>query len=379
MKKINNLTENFEDELETILRDEGIIDENGMVYADHVIAAQPFSSKDEKVEFVENECIGFIDDEYIYICKNDGTGDYGVERVLITKHSELLQLVEENEDVDEFESYDVSFKIVSNRNPEVYTEGYVTINDEEAEDVDWYYYDAQGMATSQMFVEHDGVDGFKGATDKQRWEVEQFKGDYGEDAFWIDECILQSDDDENKTHVRENLTLIINEGAEMECEVTETNDGDYWGILDFKFNGKRLGLDEDLMEELAENIDSTYAQEERYEILNDTSIACEISKNHYGVYEDDEYYIEETNDVMKSHIEDAKKVFAKQLVRNLGVYSIASRIYEEKHGKLDESGCDKFANNWEQGFESDDVAELYLMTEEDVERIIKEELEEDNY
>lgn len=309
------------------------------------------------------------------------------EELLEEIKEELVEFINNGGEVSEktkeainyFEPIRVDFKIVSNRNDEVYTEGYVNINDAEAEDCDWYYYDAQGMPNTQFFVEHNGVDGFKGATDKQKWEVEQFRGDYAEEDWWMTQAILESDEDENRTYMRENLTLIINEGAEMECEVTETNDGDYWGMLDFKFNGKRLGLDEDLMEELAENIDSTYAQEGRYEILDDTSIACEISKNHYGIYEDDKYYIEETNDVIKSHIEDAKKVFAKQLVRNLGVYGIASRIYEEEHGKLDESACDKFANNWEQAFEDFDVAELYLMTEEDVERIIKEELEEDDY
>lgn len=309
------------------------------------------------------------------------------EEMLEEIKEELVEFINNGGEVSEktkeainyFEPIRIDFKIVSNRNPEVYTDGYVEINDAEAEDCDWYYYDAQGMPNTQFFVEHDGVDGFKGATDKQQWEVEQFRVDYGEDAFWIDECILQSDYDENRTYVRENLTLIINEGAEMECEVTETCDGDYWAMLDFSFNGKSLRLDEDLMEELAEEIDSTYAGEGRYEILDGTSINCEISKNHFGVYEDDEYYIEETESIMKEHINNAEKVFAKQLVRNLGVYGIASVIYQEKHGKLDESGCDKFANNWEQGFESEDVVELYLLTEEDVERIIKEEIEEDNY
>ena len=201
MKKINNLTENFEDELETILRDEGIIDENGMVYADHIIAAQPFSSKDEKVEFVENECISFIDEEYIYICKNDGIGDYGVERVLIRKHSELLSLLEEeDEDAEEFESYDVSFKIVSNRNNEVYTEGYVEINDAEAEDTARYYWNGSGYDSHQIIWYDD---------ESERWE---FESDLMDEVDWTTDVILQSDEDENRTYVRENLTIIINEG-----------------------------------------------------------------------------------------------------------------------------------------------------------------------
>ena len=39
--------------------------------------------------------------------------------------------------IEEFEEFDVNFKIVSNKNENVYCEGYVTINYDEAEDVDW--------------------------------------------------------------------------------------------------------------------------------------------------------------------------------------------------------------------------------------------------
>lgn len=113
------------------------------------------------------------------------------------------------------ESFDVNFKIVSNRNKEVYIRGYVTINDEKGEDVDWYYYNASGFPDTQMFIEHEGVK-ITGATDEQKNEVEQLRNDYFEDAFWIDNAILQSEEDENRTYVRANCTLIINEGEKME-------------------------------------------------------------------------------------------------------------------------------------------------------------------
>ena len=276
---------------------------------------------------------------------------------------------------NEFESYDVEFKIVSNRNEEVYVEGYVTINDAEAEDVDWYYYDAQGMATSQMFVEHDGVDGFKGATDKQKWEVEQFRVDYGEDAFWIDEVILQSDDDENKTHVRENLTLIINEGAKMECELIHTPNkflgfNQYFCEIIPRFNGEKINL-AGFMEENNLILDPYGCQDDSKFAIEGSHIYCELSADYF---EDGE--IEYNEKVVNK---DVEYIYKQYLTSELGVYGIASVIYQEKHGKLDESSCDKFANNWEQGFESEDVVELYSLTSEDVERIIKEELEEDNY
>ena len=270
----------------------------------------------------------------------------------------------------------INFKIISNKNENIYQEGYVEVPEDVEEMPEWFYYDQNGFAIPRVFTHHDEIGLTQiGATDEQASDVDEFNRIiFADEIDFINDAILNAEEDENRTYVRKDITIIVNEGAKMECEVTETNDGDYWAMIDFKFNGKKLGLDEDLMVELAEEIDSTYAGEGRYEILDDTSIICEISKNHFGVYEDDEYYIEETNDVMKSHIEDAENVFSKQLVRNLGVYGIASGIYQEEHGKLDESACDKFASNWEQGFEMKDVTELYFIEGEDVERIIKEEI-----
>ena len=82
------------------------------------------------------------------------------------------------------ESFDIYFKIVSNRNKEVYIRGYVTINDEKGEDVDWYYYNASGFPDTQMFIEHEGVK-ITGATDEQKNEVEQLRNDYFEDSGLI--------------------------------------------------------------------------------------------------------------------------------------------------------------------------------------------------
>ena len=111
--------------------------------------------------------------------------------------------------------YSIDFKVLWNKNPQVYFEGYVNIPADECEDedIEWYYYDANGFTTSQKFIEHEGVDGFKGATEEQKWEIEQFKNDFLEDSFWIDECICQMNANDNYTFVREKCTLIINEGS----------------------------------------------------------------------------------------------------------------------------------------------------------------------
>ena len=112
--------------------------------------------------------------------------------------------------IEEFEEFDVNFKIVSNKNENVYCEGYVTINDEEAEDVDWHYWTENGYQSRPFY--HHNEEEITGLTDIQNNEIDTFREDYSNDALWIDTCILQSEEYENKTYVRENLTLIINGG-----------------------------------------------------------------------------------------------------------------------------------------------------------------------
>lgn len=102
----------------------------------------------------------------------------------------------------------IYFRIQSNKNENVYCNGYVTIHDEEAEDVDWYYWTGNGYQ-SHIFCHHD-EEKITGRTTKQNAEIDEFINDYMEDALWIDTAILQSNEDENRTYVRENCTLIIN-------------------------------------------------------------------------------------------------------------------------------------------------------------------------
>ena len=110
--------------------------------------------------------------------------------------------------IEEFEEFDVNFKIVSNKNENVYCEGYVTINDEEAEDVVWYYWTGNGYQSRPNY--HHNKEEITGLTDIQNNEIDTFRVDYSNDALWIDTCILQSEEDENRTFVRENCTIIIN-------------------------------------------------------------------------------------------------------------------------------------------------------------------------
>lgn len=292
----------------------------------------------------------------------------------------------------EFEEFDVSFKIVSNKNENVYCEGYVTINDEEAEDVDWYYWTGNGY-DSRPYYHHD-AEQITGLTREQSNEIDEFINDYMDDALWIDDAILQSEEDEDRTYVRKNCTLIINEGAKLEL-VDEINynpndnpfgDMNFYALLSFKYNGKVINWDEEYLQEVAERIDDTYAGEGKYSIINDTTIEIEI----YGGYDEElDMYVglsganEESRELIKEHLEDVSEVYKKQLISNLGVFGIAcSYISEYLYSKRDMKRFDQaYIQDWgssvEDDFESYSINELFFMTSEDVEKIIKENHEEE--
>ena len=105
----------------------------------------------------------------------------------------------------------INFKIMNNK---VYIEGYVTIHDEIAEDVEWNYWNGNGYQSTPFY--HHNEESITGRTKEQDWEIDKFIKEYREDSLWIDTCILQSVENENKTYTRKNCTLIINNGAKME-------------------------------------------------------------------------------------------------------------------------------------------------------------------
>lgn len=203
MKKIENI-KNLDD-IETQLKKDGYTFDNDEV----VFEGMPdgIISEKDKIEFLKNSEIIYYDDKKVYGINIDELGDFEVVSYKIRR--EIQEFIDSTI-TTEFEAFDVEFKIVSNRNNEVYVEGHVTINDEEAEDVDWYFFDGI-QYSSQRKIFHDGI-----ATEnnwfEQENEIAQFESDLVDDGIWIDDAILQSDEDENCTYVRENLTLIINEG-----------------------------------------------------------------------------------------------------------------------------------------------------------------------
>lgn len=86
------------------------------------------------------------------------------------------------------------FIIKLESNPSVYLDGYVDRNDTLGEDCDWYFYDRNNSPQlNQTFIEHDDIDGFKGATHEQEAEIFDFKIKYEENCEEIGDIILQCD------------------------------------------------------------------------------------------------------------------------------------------------------------------------------------------
>lgn len=212
---------------------------------------------------------------------------------------------------EKFEEFDVNFKIISNKNQDIYVEGYVTINDEEAEDVDWYYWNGSGYNNNQI-IWHGGVQ-ITGATWEQENEIAQFESDLVDDNEWITDAILQSNDDENRTHVRENVTLIINDGAKMECEIKEPdaflNMGDYVVELIPQFNGKRIDI-ASYMAETFEEFDPWQVNDDS-SFIEDGHIFFEMSKDYW----DKEFKEERIEDVN----EEARRIYAMYLTAKLEI------------------------------------------------------------
>ena len=277
-----------------------------------------------------------------------------------------------------FEAFDIEFKVVSNKNKNVYIEGYVTINDEDGEDVDWYYWTGNGHQT-RPFYHHD-QEKITGLTQEQSDEIDEFKNNYEEDSFWIDTAILQSNEDENGTYVRENCTLIINEGAQFEVEIEDYNssewDAQYYMAFTPKFNGDVIELDDDIYF----GDPFTYEETKVSEILcKNGAYIIEVPKI---IFEDPDE-TEAIEDIINEYKDAFEYAYIESLVRELGVFGIASsfirkRLKEEGSMKVfDESYIQDFGNAWEDSFEEEKVEDLYFMTDDDVESIIENEYEEE--
>lgn len=248
----------------------------------------------------------------------------------------------------------IYFKIVSNKNENVYTEGFVNINDEEAVDVDWHYWTGNGYQYSPFY--HHDQEEITGLTDQQNAEIDEFINDYRDDALWIDTCILQCSDEDDLTYIRENCTLIINDGAKMKCEIVEHPEIDSYIVEVIpRFNNQEIDIAA-YMAEMNMNFDPWNVNDGRSYVENG-KIFFEMSKDYWDENAEEELIEELIEDV----IEEARRIYAMSLTREMGIYSRYGEVMEQSM-----DGC--YDDEW-----------LFKMTqhqndsEEDLDMFLKEE------
>lgn len=266
------------------------------------------------------------------------------------------------------EEYDIRFKIISKKNRNVYCEGIATIPYEEcdAEEIEYQYWTPNGYQKNEFFF-HDEEE-ITGLTDFQDWEIEQFKSDILEDALFINSAIETSDFDENRTYVRKNCILIINDGAEFIVKSEDYNssnfDSNYYMKFTLFFNGKIVNISNNCfwMDPF------TYEEYEVSDILYDGGYVVEVPK---CIWEDPEE-IEMNNDIIKEINDSFEYAYASSLVRDMGIYGTAYNMAKEKKEDSSEKELDNIARTIEEFFEEKKVKELFIMSEEDIETEIKE-------
>ena len=273
----------------------------------------------------------------------------------------------------------INFKIIYNKNDDIYQEGYVEVPEDIEELPDWFYYDQNGFAQPRVFTNHDGIGLTQvGATTEQLNELDVFYKAVNDEVDFIDDAILTADEDENRTYVRENLTLIINEGAKIGCEIQKPiNDrGDWIVELIPKFNGEKIYI-ADFMVEKGITFDPYSGCDEDFSI-EDGHIYFEISKDWFEG--DDEDRDDNLNMFIYPEIE---RIYKEYLISELGVFGIAynfiERTFQESRDKrvFDNAYLNDWANQCEDDFESYSVEELDRMSSDDVLNIIKEDYQQE--
>ena len=90
-------------------------------------------------------------------------------------------------------------------------------------------------------------------------------------------------------------------------------------------------------------------------------------------------------EILSEYKDSLESAYRKALVHHIGIFGIASNMYEEKLKKensmevFNESGIQDYGNAWEDNYVDDDLWTLVNLTSEDVEKTIKEKLNRDDY
>lgn len=299
----------------------------------------------------------------------------------------------------------IKFEIIANENENVYQKGYVEVPEDIEEMPEWFYYDQQDFAIPRVFTHHDDVE--LTATDEQIAEVEEFNEAIMDEIDFINDAILTADEDENRTYVHDNITIIVNDGAKFEVEICKYDPIDFYTnystaleigrqyFMTFKpkYNGKSVV---NIIEEYLEygiledpytyNIITTKTPKINQEQadFNKDSIAMEVPKSCFE-WEDD-YEEDMVEEILSEYKDSLESAYRKALVHHIGIYGIASSMYEEKLKKensmevFNESGIQDYGNAWEDDYVyNKDLWTLVNLTSEDVEKAVEKKLNRDDY
>ena len=338
-------------EEEKLAKAEGIVvveDENNPFSVEDRIEAKNRAIKSHKAHISEiKEILTEVEEELIDFVKNGGD--------VSSKTREL------------FDSQRVDFEI--KKDDEEIASGYVLIPPKIIEDPD----------DSQFKIEY--------------WDGNQYTDNlapYGTDDKTLDAHFHEEDfltiicdfADDNKTfpYVDGSL-LLINGGAVFEVDVKDYNsdefDSQYYMAFTLKFNGDQVVLDERVYFEDP----FTYEQFNigKEVIYEKGAYIVEVPKI---IWEDPDE-TEEIAEILNDYKDAFECAYRKTLIYEKGVFGIAYSFIESELQKqsskkfFDGSYKQDWANATEEEFEDFSVQELYFMTEDDVEKVIREDYEEE--
>lgn len=176
----------------------------------------------------------------------------------------------------------VYFKISKNG---VFIEGYVNINDDEATDVDYYFFDQVGMEQLHPFYHCPEL---VYTVDELNYKIDNFKNDYQINYSEIWDCILQSKENEHGVYHKFGFEIIVNEDAIFELDYKEYDskgewDSEYYLSFTPKFNGVKIIYKDDT------DFVNPYTQTELKfkDILYDDGYILEVPKEYFETKNED--------------------------------------------------------------------------------------------
>ena len=183
--------------------------------------------------------------------------------------------------------------------------GYV-LEDEIDSDEPLHFYTAQGFETSKLPIR-------AGTEDEDEPHLYE--------AFTTDSLLLQYLADfsnESKTIDREDYCLLINGGDSLVMSVEKVEEKTYLNGENHNLNAKvsfhfaDIVLEDDFLEELADNLDMTWNGDKIYELgHNENAVFLEIDNDWW----DDDYGESQRSSVEKEMLSDAESVFVKQILK----------------------------------------------------------------